>query len=79
MENYSKAFALNIGDTSPVIYGFGFYRSVAMRFKQQFNENSKVPAKWDVLSELNHNEIVGWERAGDLGKGFCAIFLQRPR
>lgn len=76
VENYSKALALNIGKTSPVIYGFGFYRSVAVRFKQQFNENSKVPAKWEVFSELNHNEIVGWECAGELGKCFSAIFLR---
>ena len=47
-----------------------------MRFKQQFNENSKVPAKWEVFSELNHNEIVGWERAGELAKCFSAIFIR---
>jgi glucose/mannose-6-phosphate isomerase len=76
IENFSKVLALNIGQTSPVVYGFGFYRSVAMRFKQQFNENSKVPAKWEVFSELNHNEVVGWERAGKLGKCFSAIFLR---
>jgi len=76
IENFSKALALNVGQTSPVVYGFGSYRSVAMRFKQQFNENSKVPAKWEVFSELNHNEIVGWERAGKLEKCFSAIFLR---
>ena len=43
------------------MYGFGSYRSVAQRFKQQFNENSKSPAKWEYFPELNHNEIVGWE------------------
>src|SRR5208283_3193282 len=56
-ENFAKTLALNIGKTSPVIYGFGFYRGVAERFKQQFNENTKVPAKWEVFSELNHNEV----------------------
>jgi glucose/mannose-6-phosphate isomerase len=75
-ENFSKTLALNIGQTAPVVYGFGFYRSVAERFKTQFNENSKVPAKWEVFSELNHNEIVGWERAGELGKCFSAIFIR---
>ena len=75
-ENFSKTLALNIGQTAPVVYGFGFYRSVAQRFKQQFNENSKVPAKWEAFSELNHNEIVGWERAGELGKCFSAIFIR---
>jgi glucose/mannose-6-phosphate isomerase len=74
--NVSKTLALNIDQTAPVIYGFGFYRSVAQRFKQQFNENSKIPAKWEVFSELNHNEIVGWERAGRLGKCFSAIFIR---
>jgi glucose/mannose-6-phosphate isomerase len=75
-ENFSKTLALNIGQTVPAVYGFGVYRSVAMRFKQQFNENSKVPAKWEVFSELNHNEIVGWESAGELGKCFSTIFLR---
>ena len=75
-ENFSKTLALDIGQTAPVVYGFGFYRSVAERFKTQFNENSKVPAKWEVFSELNHNEIVGWERAGELGKCFSAIFIR---
>jgi len=75
-ENFSKTLALNIGQTSPVVYGFSFYRSVAQRFKQQFNENSKVPAKWEVFSELNHNEIVGWERADELNKCFSAIFIR---
>ncbi|MGO8807672.1 MAG: bifunctional phosphoglucose/phosphomannose isomerase [Candidatus Bathyarchaeia archaeon] len=78
IENYAKALALNIGATSPIIYGSGILRCVALRFKQQFNENSKVPAKWDVFSELNHNEIVGWERAGELAKAFSAIFLRDP-
>ena len=75
-ENFSKTLALGIGQTAPVVYGFGFYRSVAQRFKTQFNENSKVPAKWEAFSELNHNEIVGWERAGKLGNCFSAIFIR---
>jgi len=75
-ENVSKTVALNIGQTSPAVYGFGVYRSVAMRFKQQFNENSKCPAKWEVFSELNHNEIVGWEKADELGKCFSTIFIR---
>jgi len=75
-ENLAKTLALNIGQTAPVVYGFGFYRSVAERFKTQFNENSKVPSKWEVFSELNHNEVVGWERAGELGKCFSAIFIR---
>lgn len=75
-ENFSKMLASNISGTIPVVYGFGIYRSVAQRFKQQFNENSKVPSKWDVFPELNHNEVVGWERAKSLSKCFSAIILR---
>jgi glucose/mannose-6-phosphate isomerase len=75
-DNLAKTLASGINGTVPVVYGFGVYRSVAQRFKQQFNENSKVPAKWEVFSELNHNEIVGWEKAGSLAKYFSTIFIR---
>lgn len=75
-KNYSKTMALKIGSSVPVIYGFGIYSSVARRFKQQFNENSKIPSRWDVFSELNHNEIVGWEQLGKFSNNYSAIFLR---
>ena len=74
--NFAKMLATGINATVPVVYGFGIYRSVAQRFKQQFNENSKVPSKWEFFSELNHNEIVGWEKAGKLAKCFSTIFIR---
>jgi len=74
--NFSKTLALGIDERVPVVYGFGVYRSVAQRFKQQFNENSKIPSKWEFFSELNHNEIVGWEKAGKLAKCFSTIFIR---
>ena len=76
IDNLAKTLALDIGETVPVIYGFGFYRGVAQRFKQQINENAKYPAKWEVFPELNHNEIVGWANSGDSRKGFSVIFLR---
>jgi glucose/mannose-6-phosphate isomerase len=75
-DNFSKKLALNICGTVPVVYGFGIYRAVAQRLKQQFNENSKVPAKWEFFPELNHNEIVGWERAGELARCFSVLFIR---
>jgi glucose/mannose-6-phosphate isomerase len=75
-DNFAKTLALNLNGAVPVVYGFGIYRGVAMRFKQQFNENSKVPSKWEVFSELNHNEIVGWENAKELAKNYAAVFLR---
>ena len=74
--NFAKMLASGINGRAPVVYGFGVYRSVAQRFKQQFNENSKVPSKWEFFSELNHNEIVGWEKAGNLAECFSIIILR---
>jgi glucose/mannose-6-phosphate isomerase len=75
-ESFAKRLASEINGTVPVVYGFGVYRSVAQRFKQQFNENSKVPSKWEFFSELNHNEIVGWEHAEKLARCFSTIFIR---
>ncbi|MEM2105053.1 MAG: bifunctional phosphoglucose/phosphomannose isomerase [Candidatus Bathyarchaeia archaeon] len=75
-QNFSKKLALDICGTVPVIYGFGIYRAVAQRLKQQFNENSKIPSKWESFPELNHNEIVGWESAKEFAKLFSVIFLR---
>lgn len=75
-ENFSKSLAVNIYGTVPIVYGFGIYRAVAQRFKTQFNENSKVPAKWEFFPELDHNEIVGWEAAKELAKCFSIILIR---
>jgi glucose/mannose-6-phosphate isomerase len=76
IDNFSKKLASDICRTVPVVYGFGIYRAVAQRFKTQFNENSKVPAKWEIFPELNHNEIVGWEEAEELAKYFSVILIR---
>jgi glucose/mannose-6-phosphate isomerase len=75
-DNFSKKLASNICGTVPVVYGFGVYRAVAQRLKTQFNENSKVPAKWEFFPELNHNEIVGWEAVRELAKYFSVILIR---
>jgi glucose/mannose-6-phosphate isomerase len=75
-DNFAKTLASGINGSVPVVYGFGIYRSVAQRFKQQFNENSKMPSKWEFFSELNHNEIVGWEKAEKLAGCFSTVFIR---
>ena len=75
-ENSAKTLALNLYNSAPVVYGFGIYRGVALRFKQQFNENAKVPSKWETFSELNHNETMGWENPKELAKCYAVIFLR---
>ncbi len=52
---------MDSGETRiPVIYGTPDMDAVAVRLKNQLNENSKLIAYSGVMPEFNHNEIVGW-------------------
>lgn len=60
--NPAKQLALRLTGKVPVVYGaVGIGSVAAYRWKCQVNENSKNPAYWHELPELNHNEIMGWE------------------
>jgi glucose/mannose-6-phosphate isomerase len=74
--NKAKTLASDINGTIPMVYGFRYYRSVAQRLKTQINENSKNLAKWEYLPELNHNEIVAWERAQEFTPYVSVIFVR---
>jgi glucose/mannose-6-phosphate isomerase len=75
-DSLAKTLAVNIESFIPVVYGFGIYSGIARRFKQQINENAKMMAKWDNLPELNHNEIVGYEKTEKHKERFAAIFIR---
>jgi glucose/mannose-6-phosphate isomerase len=47
----------------PTVIAATRYYALALRFKNEFNENSKIPVKIEILPELFHNDIVGWEAA----------------
>jgi glucose/mannose-6-phosphate isomerase len=49
----------------PVIYSLGSCEGVAVRFRQQINENSKMLCWHHTLPEMNHNELVGWTEKND--------------
>jgi glucose/mannose-6-phosphate isomerase len=51
----------------PVIYIEDRMEPVAVRLRQQINENSKALCWHHVVPEMNHNELVGWtEKNSDL-------------
>jgi glucose/mannose-6-phosphate isomerase len=62
----------------PVVYGAELAAAAAYRWKCEFNENSKLPAFASVLSEADHNEVVGWAAARDLGRFSCVV-LEDPQ
>jgi len=57
------------------VYASDAYEAAARRMKNQINENSKLPASWDVFPEMNHNEIVGYED-NDLNKESYVLLLR---
>ena len=75
-DNPSKKMASKLSGTIPVVYGFGQYQSIARRLKTQFNENSKVPSRYDVFPELNHNETVGWEASETFTRNYSVILIR---
>jgi glucose/mannose-6-phosphate isomerase len=74
--NFSKQIARKIFETIPQIYGWSFYSPIATRWRQQFNENSKIIAREDVISESNHNDIVGWSLNPEVSKYFSCILFR---
>ena len=73
-EQFPKELALGLHRTVPQISGSGLTSPIAYRWKCQINENAKTPAFSSELPELDHNEIVGWQAAAELGR-FSAVFL----
>ncbi|TXC85350.1 bifunctional phosphoglucose/phosphomannose isomerase [Luteibaculum oceani] len=56
----AKSCAEKIHHKQVVIYTEAMYEGVAIRLRQQLNENAKILCWHHVLPEMNHNELVGW-------------------
>jgi glucose/mannose-6-phosphate isomerase len=65
------------------MYGAEHLSEVARRWKCQFNETSKAWAFWEVLPELNHNAVVGYQFPATLASEVRVLMLSsqlyRPR
>ncbi|MGD9571924.1 MAG: bifunctional phosphoglucose/phosphomannose isomerase [Thermoleophilia bacterium] len=58
--NPAKQLARTLAGGIPLVWGAELTSPLAVRWKGQFNENSKIPAYASALPELDHNEIVGF-------------------
>ncbi len=56
----AQKLAKKLHRTTPVIYVANGFEGVAIRFRQQINENSKMLCWHHVVPEMNHNELLGW-------------------
>ncbi len=61
-EKTAQELADHLVGKIPIIYTTPSFAPLAYRWKCQFNENTKIHAFCNVLSELNHNEIVGYTK-----------------
>lgn len=67
--NYDQAEIMNKAEKvaqilfgkMPVIYTTDRMEAVAVRLRQQLNENAKILCWHHVIPEMNHNELVGWK------------------
>jgi len=74
--NPAKQLASALENRIPIIYGSELTAVAAYRWKCQINENSKALAFTHEFPELNHNEVVGWERPAERMKDFQLVYLR---
>ncbi len=61
----AKAIAEKLKGKTPVIYATTYNEGVAIRLRQQLNENAKILCWHHIIPEMNHNELVGWTQKND--------------
>ncbi len=74
--NPAKQLAKKLFNTIPQVYGWGVYTPIAVRWRHQFNENSKIIARTDLVPDCNHNDIVGWSANPEMSKLFSCILFR---
>jgi len=57
----------------PLIYASEALGAIALRWKTQINENAKMPAFYNVFSEMNHNEIAGYK---GIDRKFAVVMIR---
>lgn len=62
LEFKANQIAAGLFGKTAVLYAMSGYEGVAIRFRQQINENGKELCWHHVIPEMNHNELVGWTR-----------------
>jgi len=68
----AKQLADFINGKALIIYSESKDEGIAIRARQQFNENSKILCSYHTIPEMNHNELVGWYGGTDK---YAVLFL----
>ena len=79
VESKGKELTASLKGRIPIIYSSTRNQAIAYNWKIKFNETGKIPAFYNVLPELNHNEMTGFDvkdSTRDLSNNFYFIFLR---
>ncbi|MCC6816780.1 MAG: bifunctional phosphoglucose/phosphomannose isomerase [Saprospiraceae bacterium] len=63
IQEKANHLANSLYNKTAVIYSTDRIEPVAVRFRQQINENAKRLCWHHVIPEMNHNELVGWRES----------------
>jgi len=78
-DNPAKRLALALYGRLPMLYAATpMLAPVAFRWRTQINENSKSLAMSQELPELDHNEVVGWEKGPSVLKDPIVVVIASP-
>jgi glucose/mannose-6-phosphate isomerase len=78
IDSQSMKIANACFDRLPVFYSSAELYSVGLRWKGQLCENSKLLTYYNSFPEMNHNEIIGWQRVASmkLNERLAVFFLR---
>jgi glucose/mannose-6-phosphate isomerase len=77
--NDAKKLALELYGRIVFAYGAGVMGVMARRVKGQWNENAKNWSAYDVMSELNHNAVVGFPYPQIAREAISVLMLRSDR
>jgi glucose/mannose-6-phosphate isomerase len=76
-DNEALSLAETFVNTLPVIYSDATtLQPVNLRWRTQMEENAKTIAYGNYVPEMNHNEIVGWDRISHLTGRLSVVILK---
>ncbi len=79
LESEGTRVAEVLRDRIPVIYASTANACIAYNWKIKLNETGKIPAFYNLVPELNHNEMTGFDAQGaskPLSEKFAFVFLR---
>ena len=77
--NDAKKLAIQLYGRVIFAYGAGVMGVMARRVKGQWNENAKNWSAYDVMSELNHNAVVGFPNPQIAREAITVLLLRSDR